>query len=492
MAPMPHASFLWRAPLAAFAAVLGCSAVSSVDYAQCSENADCRGAFGLGYVCGDAGLCEEIEANKRCSTVYPSDLLSNAQAYRDVVVLGSLFDHTTEDGDLKLVKSASLAVEQANEIGLAEDRQFAIVHCDYREDENVDKLTSQQAAEAGAKYLVDSLGAVAIVGPGTSGLAQAVYTELAKPDYGERTLIVSPSATSPSLTDIDTAKPGLFWRTAPPDTLLGAQLATYLEQSNVFDAVVLYKDDTYGQGLAIELRDNFEDQMRLVAYGNPTEIPQQVVKIAADHPTPMSFAVVFIASEVADVTSFLNAAAASQSTKDFYTNPNVQIFLGDAGFNDDVITNTQGTAAALYPNIRGVFPGAPSGPVYELFLSTYAARYGEQAADSSYSAHTYDATWLAIYGAAWSYYQHDRQVSGPFMAEGLQKISGGDPFDINATTWSSIRKAFTEKRSIDIRGASGELDYDPVTEETSAPVLRWTIIGDGMGGYEFKGMQVAE
>jgi branched-chain amino acid transport system substrate-binding protein len=490
MTPMPHASFLWRAPLAAFAAVLGCSAVSSVDFAQCSENADCRGAFGLGFECGDAGLCQEIEANKRCSMVYPSDLLSNAAAYRDVVVLGSLFDHTPQDGDLKLVKSASLAVEQANKIGLAEDRQFAIVHCGYQEDDKLDKLTSEEAAVAGAKYLVDQLGAAAIVGPGTSGLAQAVYRELEKPEHGERTLIVSPSATSPSLTDIDTAKPGLFWRTAPPDTLLGAQLAVYLEESSVFDSIVLYKDDTYGQGLAIELKANFEDKMDLVGYTDPAEIPLKVVEIANGHPMPMSFAVVFIASEVGDVTSFLNAASASQSTKDFYTNANVQIFLGDAGFNDDVITNTQSTAAELYPNIRGVFPGAPSGDVYDVFLSTYAARYNEKADDSSYSAHTYDATWLTIYGAAWSYYQHDKQVTGPFMAEGLQKISAGDPFDITAPTWSSIRKAFTEKRSINVRGASGELDYDPVTEETTAPVLRWTIVGDGMGGYEFEGMQV--
>ena len=29
---------------------------------------------------------------------------------------------------------------------------------------------------------------------------------------------------------------------------------------------------------------------------------------------------------------------------------------------------------------------------------------------------------------------------------------------------------------IDVRGASGELDYDPVTEETTAPVEVWGIV----------------
>lgn len=487
MTPMPHASFFWRAPLAAFAAVLGCSVVSSVDYAQCSENADCRGAFGLGSVCGEAGLCEQIEANERCTTVYPTDLFKNPEEYRGVVVLGSLFDHTQQTGDLKLVKAASLAVEEANAIGLAQDRTFAIVHCDYREDPALDGLTSEEAAIAGAKYLVDQLGAVAIVGPGTSGLAEAVYRELERPEHAERTLIVSPSATSPSLIDIDTTTPGLFWRTAPPDSVLGAQLAAYMEAEGIADAVVLYEGNTYGKGLAIELDKNFEDKLVPVEYQDPSVIPQQVVKIATDNPTPDQFAVVFIASEVAHVTSFLNAAGASQA--DFYTDPEVKIFLGDAAYNDDVIETTKGTASAIYPNIRGVFPGAPSGPVYQLFLSTYAAKYGEQASDSSYSAHTYDATWLAIYGAAWSYYQHDERITGPFMAEGLQRISAGDPFNIDATSWSSIRKAFSEGRSIDITGASGKLDYDPETEETTAPVLRWTIVSDG-GGFAFEGMQV--
>ena len=35
--------------------------LSSVDYAECTESVACRDAFGLGYACGDAGLCEQSE-----------------------------------------------------------------------------------------------------------------------------------------------------------------------------------------------------------------------------------------------------------------------------------------------------------------------------------------------------------------------------------------------------------------------------------------------
>lgn len=466
---------------AALAAVLGCSAISDVDYAQCTESAACRDAFGLGYACGSAGLCEKTEAFERCRDVFPVDLLDKPEKYRGVIVFGSLLDHTPQTGDKIMVNSAELAVLEANMTGL-EDRSFGIVHCDYQEDPKIDDLTSQEAAVAAARYLVDQLGAAAIIGPGTSGLAEAVYTELAKPEHKERALIISPSATSPSLTDIDPDKPGLFWRTAPPDSVLGAKLAKYMEDEIITNAVVLYEGGTYGKGLAVELQKSFEDQLILDEYQSPSEIPGRVVKIVSDNPTPANFAVVFIASDVSHVTAFLNAAG----SQPFYAGPEVKIFFGDAAFNKDVIKETVSKAEDLYPNIRGVFPGVPSGSVYELFRVTYDAKFPEQAMDASYAAHTYDATWLAAYGAAWAYYQHGEQVTGPFMAEGLQKISQGTSYEIVSTTWNAIKTAFKNKQSINVKGASGELDYDPATEETTAPVIRWTIVPDGDGGYDFQ------
>ncbi|MBZ5713473.1 hypothetical protein [Nannocystis pusilla] len=469
---------------AAFASVLGCSAVSSVDYAPCSSSADCRNAFGLGYVCGAEELCEKSEALERCEGVYPVDLLKAPEKYRDVIVLGSLFDHTKTTGDTILVNSATLAVMEANMSELG-DRSFAIVHCDYQENPQLDDLEAEDAAIAGAKYLVDVLGTPAIIGPGTSGLAEAVYKELAKSEHAERTLIVSPSATSPSLTDIDPDRPGLFWRTAPPDSVLGAKLAKYMQDEAVTRAVVVYEGNTYGKGLAIELQKSFKG-VELDEYRDPSEIPLKVVEIASANPTPANFAIVFIASDVAQVTSFLNAAGSD----DFYADPEVKLFFGDAAFNVDVITQTQSKAAAIYGNVRGVFPGEPTQrEVYKFFRTTYDATFPEKAMDASYASHTYDATWLAIYGAAWAYFQNDGEIVGPAMAEGLTKISAGETYDIVSTTWNGIKTAFKAKRSINVSGASGELDYDPVTEETTAPVIRWTIVDDGAGGWEFKTVQ---
>lgn len=469
-----------RATWGALAAIFGCSAISDVDYAQCTDSAVCREAFGLGYACGSAGLCEKVEEFERCSEVFPVGLLDDPDKSRDVILFGSLLDHTAQTGDRIMINSATLAVMGANMTGL-EDRTFGIVHCDYQENAKIDKMTSEEAAVASAKYLVDRLGAVAIIGPGTSGLAEAVYTELAKPEHKERPLIISPSATSPSLTDIDPDKPGLFWRTAPPDSVLGAKLAEYMKDEAITNAVVVYESGTYGKGLAAELQKNFTTGIDLDEYQSLSQISGKVVAIAEANPTPSKFGVVFIASDVAHVTTFLNAAGGL----DFYKNPEVKIFFGDTAKNDDVITQTAMKAAALYPNVRGVFPGEPGGSVYVLFRTSYDATFPEKAESASYSSHTYDATWLAAYGAAWAYYQHGKKITGPNMAMGLQKISLGDPYDIVDTTWNSIKTAFKNKRSINVTGASGVLDYDPETEETTAPVVRWTIVPNGSGGYAF-------
>lgn len=462
------------------AAGVACSAVSKVDYASCEASTDCRGAFGLAWVCGAAGLCEEVPLDPRCVT-YPTKLFTDPE-YADAIVLGSLFDHNKSDGDLKLVNSASLAIEEANASQL-EGRKFGIVHCDYHSDPAIDDLTAEDAALAGARYLVDQLGAAAIIGPGTSDLAQVVLAELQKPDHAQPTLIVSPSATSPSLTDADPrdgSDPGLFWRTAPPDSLLSKVLADKMTAAEVASAIVIYDGGAYGSGIALALDKNFDPDPELIAYEDPKKIVSIVDQVSKRTPGD-DVAVVFIASDVQEVIDFLNAASAYP---EFYAN--VQLFLGDAAYNDAVLMKTQG-ASALYPKIRGVFPGGPSGSVYKFFVASYKALWdGEDPEDASYSSYTYDATWLALYGAAWAQYKRDGELdNGLNYAFGLQQVSdpGGLKIEINGGNWNTVKREFKAGRAINVVGASGELDYDPATEETTAPVIFWKI-KDTNDGFE--------
>ena len=470
------ASGLVAVAVATAALTVACSVVTKVDFNECVSSDECRGAFGLGWVCGDAGLCQEVEVLKRCDRVFPEDLFTNPEAYRDAIIFGSLFDHNTEDGDLKLVNAASLAIGEANASGLTEGRLFGIVHCDYQDNKKIDPQSSEEAAVEGARYLVDQLGAVAIVGPGTSGLAEAVCKELQKPEHEPTAVIISPSATSPSLTDIDVRdgdKPGLFWRTAPPDSQLGADLAGHMSDENVVSATVIYANDAYGSGLATALQQNYDGDIQLLAFTTQDDILAHVQTVSKKTPGE-TVGVVFIGSEVAQATAFLNAA----KPYSFYAMS--RIYLGDAAYNKDFLDGTK-EAASLYPRVRGVFPGSPSGDNYDSFVSRYLAVFKEDPADASYSSQTYDATWLAVYGTAWAEYQRMGELTGLNLAFGLQRISDnkGVPVDVNRDGWNIVKREFKAGHSIEITGASGDLQYDPETEETTATVVYWQIKVDG-------------
>ena len=44
--------------------------------------------------------------------------------------------------------------------------------------------------------------------------------------------------------------------------------------------------------------------------------------------------------------------------------------------------------------------------------------------------------------------------------------------------WNTVKATFSAGLSVDVRGASGGLDYDPVDEETTAPIDIW-VLQDG-------------
>ena len=55
--------------------------------------------------------------------------------------------------------------------------------------------------------------------------------------------------------------------------------------------------------------------------------------------------------------------------------------------------------------------------------------------------------------------------------------------DLNRDSWNTVKREFKAGHGINITGASGELDFDPETEETSAPVIFWKI-NDAQDGFD--------
>lgn len=461
-----------RASLLALLA--GCS-LSRLDTVECTENLQCREAFGWGYTCDtEAGLCAEAEIEPRCDETWPRDLFSNREAYQDVILLGALMNRTTADAEMLAFE---LPVRLVNEDGGGLDGlPFALIECDVEgTDEGDGKFDDRTVDEANvdmAVWLADSVGVPAILGPQYSSTSILVYDAVAP--YG--TLLMSHSATSDALTDIDGGNPtdqdpGLFWRTAPPDSFQGVAIAQDMADRAVADVAVIYQSGAYGDGLQQVFAEEFS-ALGGTASDHPFANDSQLTTAITDVASSDVDAVLFIASDQASVELFLTSISSSALIDDF---ADLDLFLTDGAYYQSVFENTRSTAESLFPNIRGSRPYVPTeSNTYKFFSARFETIYEENPALYGYTAYAYDAAWLLIYGAAWATYQ-EGALTGETMARGLRQVSEEDEVEIVTNSWTTVKARFESGEPVDVIGASGDLDYDAATGETSAPIEIWTV-----------------
>jgi branched-chain amino acid transport system substrate-binding protein len=458
---------IWAVPATLVLAV-GCSA-TRFEHNPCTSDSQCRASFGFGAVCQQDGFCSAARL-PRCDRSYPDDLLTAPARYADAIVLASLTDRASP-AQLTREKAIRLAFKEVNAAGGLPGRPLAVLQCDIQQNPQLDGATRTQAAVATAGTLSRALGVPAIVGPATSADVQEVWDVV----RGSGTLVLSPSATSPTLTrlepELSDDHPGLLWTTAPTDLLQGQAIADDLLARNVSRVYVMRETGPYGEGLASLVSERFRaggGSLQIESLTSDARI-EAVVAAAPDDDAEL----VFISSQQSWVVAFLQAVA---------NQPRLHgrsIFLTDAAANQAVFSAAAG-AAVLFPQVRGTRPAplAADEYVYASFVAGYRAEYaGENPNDATYSAHAYDAAWLALYGAAWAALQ-EGTVTGAGIGRGLRRISGGAATPMLPSSWKAVLVAFAAGRAIDVRGASGELNYDPATKQLSAPIEIWGVASE--------------
>ena len=100
------------------------------------------------------------------------------------------------------------------------------------------------AAQAAAEKMISD-GVAAIMGADCSGVTKAIAENVAVPNG---VVMISPSATSPSLTDINDN--GFFFRTAPSDKRGGQILADITKDRKIKSVAITYENSDYGKGLS--------------------------------------------------------------------------------------------------------------------------------------------------------------------------------------------------------------------------------------------------
>lgn len=448
-----------------------------VSHDRCGSSDACRQGFGMGFVCASSGLCEPQAVPPRVVRTFPVDLLASPEAYGAYRVVGTIVDYTLETHWAR-ADSVIMAIEAANDAGGVTDADggagpLAVIVMTNEPAFAGDQLTQLEASVDDARALVEIYGARVIVGPPSSSATTAVFQDLATLPEQERPTVISMSATSSSLTDLEPPAtdqtPGLLWRTAPPDITQAATIVSDMQGRALTSIAIVYEQGPYGDGLATSVQAGFEaggGSVVVFSFSSPST-RDDVIGLAGGTGVDE---VLFVSSQTDDSVRFLGFANSS-TAYDTET-----LFLTDGAANSDLLLGIGGVSPSVYSRVRGTRPAPPSGPVYDTFRSSFNARNPGYDADTlSYTAHSYDAGWLAVYGTAWAIYQ-ESAFAGRAVAHGLRHLSAGPSFQVRAGTWPSIREAFRAGDGVDVMGASGDLDYDPVTEETTGPIELWCIV----------------
>ncbi|MFT5355050.1 MAG: branched-chain amino acid transport system substrate-binding protein [Polyangiales bacterium] len=440
---------------------------SETDVASCTSNSECRMMNGWASVCAE-NVCADLTPHPRCELTFPTDLYERVEDFS--FIAGNLMDRSLAT-HVARENAARLAFSQANDGGGLNELSVGIVFCTIEENSDFDTLSRSDAAVETATWLADSVGVAAIVGPAASGDTQAVFEALRSFD----TLIISPSATSPALTRLDQAEPtdanpGLLWRTAPPDSLQGQILAEDVIASGVIEVVAVVEQGSYGEGLLQVFAEAFESMggtsptatALLYPSGDDGQRAERLASAGAASQT----SVLFISSQTTDAVAAVSVATSSAAYD------GKSLWLTDsAGTSEVAVSATD----VLDGRVRGTRPAPSSGFVYDAFLAAYASAYrGMNAQDFTFTAQAYDAAWLVLYGAAFAILG-ENELSGTNIARGLRRVSEGDATDLVGSQWGNARSAFRNGRTLDVAGASGSLDYNPATEETTANIEVWTI-----------------
>jgi len=445
---------------------------------HCTTGHDCRRAHGGG-ACVD-GLCvDEIPPDPSGScTVFEPEGLPGTKLIGDgaPIVIGGMFIFEVDFAP-PIQQATSLAVREINKAGgLIEGQPLSMVICDNGGPMNgLEGDARTQKIHDVVDYLAGTLGVPLIIGPLTSGDTQQTIQYMISQGYP--TAMVSPSATSPSLTDepdrLDPSDPhGLFWRTPPPDSYQGQVLALNVAgkypTENMFLTTVaaVYRDDAYGLGLANAFQVGFPGTTQLVRFDVGAPLEPAAVQAAGVNPD----AVLFIDIGGDRAVSFMEAMAAQPSLQ------GKPLYLADGSKNASIIDLMLPTEVQniVFTDAVGTVTAPPEGPLFNLFQSSFITEFGTDPAENAFTANGYDAVFVGAAGLVYAS-QFGFDYDGRDVADGMSRLVGGPgPIEIGQVQWPTVKNGLTSgDRMIDIVGISGPLDFDVETGEAPAAIEVW-------------------
>lgn len=233
---------------------------------------------------------------------------------------------------------------------------------------------------------VASAGARIVIGPYSSGASSGARAYA----NSNEVLIVSPSSTSPALAIPD----DYLFRLVTPDTLQADAMAQFLSEEGIDEVIIFHRGDSYGEGLALPLAENFEERggsATLLAFDpDVSDYATEVSELAREaRRLPDNGAIMLIAFQP-DGLNILGHARLDPT-------------LGDVRWfgSKDALSPTyfppeapEEVAAFMADvSLTGFMPTSPSNPVRAAFEEKHEELHGSR--PSPWALYMYDAAWIA-------------------------------------------------------------------------------------------------
>ncbi|MEZ4644207.1 MAG: branched-chain amino acid ABC transporter substrate-binding protein [Chloroflexota bacterium] len=241
---------------------------------------------------------------------------------------------------------------------------------------------SAEGGQTSAQKIVSNPQIVGVIGTSCSGAGVPASKIVSDAGY----IMISPSNTSPALTDPETHEAG-YLRTAHNDKVQGRAMAEYAYNVlGVRKAAAIHDGDPYTEGLASVFRDSF------------TELGGEIVAFEAEAPDatnvePLLTTVAAAGPEFIYYPVFVSLGGLiTKTARDIDALDGVYLAAADGVQSPDFL-EAAGSAA------EGMYVSGPdlsfTNETYDRFLSTYQEKYGTEPL-SVFHAHAFDATTLLL------------------------------------------------------------------------------------------------
>ncbi len=293
-------------------------------------------------------------------------------------------------------------------------------------------------------------GADVIVGAASSAVSKTVIDKIT----GSCVIQFSPANTSPDFTTYDDN--GLYFRTAPSDLLQGRVLANLILDDGAETASVLYRQESYGVGLAEAFQDNFEGSggtiEEFLAYAVDTESfdaeIDSLVEAGSDAILIIGFA------ESASILTTMNERGIGPSSTAVY------------GVDGNVGIGSELADPSILTGLKGTVPSIDLGTIAD-----FTARLDENGAggEYSYGAESYDAVIITALAA---------EIAGTDDPSAIAAEINGVTKDGEVCTSFEECKALIEAGTdIDYDGFGGPYSFGDAGEPEAASFRIWQYDG---------------